>query len=410
MKRFRLITLLGVRPDLIRMHKLIGLLDRGQKKYDYEHIFVHSGQHFDYELDEVFYKELKVRKPDINLNIGKILKKRGKTNQAYQSALLFEKVDELVKKIKPDAVMFLGDTNTVTSSLIVAKNNIPVIHIEGGGRSFDWRMPEEKNRIVIDHLSDAIYCYLNRYKKILLSEGILEFRIKVVGNIIVDALKNYSSQTDKSKILEKLGIKEKNFILTTLHREENIEDKKILKNKLEDIVRFAKDNSLPIVFPVMPRVARQVKKFGLNQILKNDLFILTKPLGFFDFTKLEKTARLIVTDSGTVQEEALILGTPCVVARRSTERPETIWAGATILEGFEGKGTLYNKMKEAFNMKTDWDRNVLNPQGGSPSQRIYDDLVFKIKSGYFSQSRDFKMLRRYFFVREAYNKNRRNKH
>ncbi|MDP2855928.1 MAG: UDP-N-acetylglucosamine 2-epimerase (non-hydrolyzing) [bacterium] len=398
MNKFRLITLLGIRPDLIRMHKLIRLLDEGQKEHNYEHIFVHSGQHFDYGLDEVFYKELGVRKPDINLNIGKILKKRGKTNQAYQSALLFEKVDELMKKLKPDAVMYLGDTNTVTSSLVVAKNNIPVIHIEGGGRSFDWRMPEEKNRIIIDHLSDAIYCYLNRYKELLLAEGIEEFRIKVIGNIIVDALDSFLPLAEKSKILEKLGVRKGEYILCTLHREENVEDRDIFVSKIKDLIRLSQ--SLPVIFPVMPRVRIKFEKYRLVSALKHSKIILTKPLGFFDFLKLEKNARLIITDSGTVQEEALILGIPCLVSRRSTERPETIWAGATILSD----ENLYNNALKAMKMKTNWDRTVLNPQGDSPSGRVYNDLIEKIENDYFKKSRSFEILKRNVFVRKAYNR------
>jgi len=403
MKRFRLVTFLGIRPDLIRMHKLIKLLDAGQKKYNFEHIFVHSGQHFDYELDKVFYKELGIREPDINLNIGKILKKRGKTSQAYQSALLFEKTDELMKKIKPNAVMYLGDTNTVTSSIIVAKNNISVIHIEGGGRSYDWRMPEEKNRIIIDHLSDRIYSYLPHYKDKLISEGIPEFRIKVVGNIIVDAIKSYIDKADKNEILKTLGVKEKQFLLLTLHREENISDKNILKWKLENTYRFAKEMNIPVVFPLMPRTKQMIEKFKLSKFINNSFFITTKPLGFLEFLKCEKAARLIVSDSGTVQEEALIVGTPCVVARRSTERPETIWAKATILEGFEGEDTLYNKILEAYHMKTNWKKDILNPQGGSPSERIFEDLMKQIENNYFEKSRNFEIIKDNIFVRKAYN-------
>jgi UDP-N-acetylglucosamine 2-epimerase (non-hydrolysing) len=297
--------------------------------------------------------------------------------------------------------MYLGDTNTVLSSVTVARCGVPVIHLEAGGRSFDWRMPEEKNRIVIDHLSDALYSYLPRYKDILLSEGIDDFRIKVIGNIIVDPINEYAQAVKESKILENLRVKEKSFILVTLHREENITNKEIFENKISDILKFAKEVKMPAVFPVMPRAAASVEKFGLK-ILNDAIFIKTKPLGFFDFLKLEKEARLIVSDSGTVQEEALILGTPCVIARRSTERPETIWAGATILEGFEGKNTLYNKMKEAWDMKTNWDRNILNPEGGSPSERVFEDLVKKIKNNYFETSRSFDMLKNKEFVRKAY--------
>ena len=406
MKKFRLITLLGIRPDLIRMHKLIKLLDEGQKKHNFEHVFVHSGQHFDYELDEIFYRELKVRKPDINLNIGKTLKKRGETIQAYQSALLFEKVDELMKKLKPNAVMYLGDTNTVTSALVVAKNNIPVIHIETGGRSYDWRMPEEKNRIIIDHLSDLPYSYLPHYKDILILEGIEGFRIKVIGNIIHDAIDSFLQIADKSLILEKLKIRKKEYLLLTLHREENVSQKKeIFKNKLENISQFAKEKKIPVVFPIMPRTKQAIKRFGLESLLRIPPFFLqTKPLGFFDFLKLEKEARLTISDSGTVQEESLILGVPCIVARRSTERPETIWAGATILEGFEGEDTLYKKMKKGFNMKTNWDRNILNPQEGSPSERIYKDLISRTENGFFEKSRKFDFIKSNKFVKEAYNK------
>jgi len=403
-KNFKIVTLLGIRPDYIRMFELIRLLDEGQKKNGYRHILVHSGQHYDEELFGVFLKELEICPPDIDLGIGKTLKKAKKEGQAYQQGLLAEKVYEMIEKEKPNMVLYLGDTNTVLSSVTVARSGVPVIHIEAGGRSYDWRMPEEKNRIVIDHLSDALYCYLPRYKEILLSEGIDSFRVRSVGNIIHDPLKRFSKEIDERDIMDDLGIQSKEFILVTLHREENISNKEILKNKLSDIDRFAKEKGLPVVFPLMPRTASAIERFKIGSIIKKSRWITAKPFGFFDFTKLEKEARIIVTDSGTVQEDGLILGTPVVVARRSTERPETIWAGATILEGFEGKDTLYKKMKEAWKMKADWDRKVLNPQGGSPSGRIYRDLVSKIRDGYFKGSRSFEKLGKKKFVKRVYGK------
>ncbi len=401
MKKFKLVTLLGIRPDYIRMFKLIKLLDQNK---DIEHILVHSGQHYDPELFGVFMKEFNIRKPDIDLGVGLALKEKGVSNHAYQVALLSERVFDMLEKVKPDAVMYLGDTNTVLSAVTVSRSGYPVIHLEAGGRSFDWRMPEEKNRIVIDHLSDALYSYLPRYKELLLAEGIDDFRIKVIGNIIVDAVNEYMPQIDTSKIMEELGIKSKEFIIFGLHREENITNKEILENKLSDIARFAKEKNIPVVWPMMPRTKAQIEKFGLQNIIDQEIFIKTKPLGFFEFLNLEKNARLAVSDSGTVQEETLLVGTPCVIARRSTERPETIWAGATILEGFEGKDTLYNKMNEAWNMKTDWDRNVLNPEGGSPSERVYDDLIEKTKENYFETSRNFETLKGNQLVKIAYGK------
>lgn len=402
MEKFKLVTLLGIRPDYIRMFKLIKLLDEGQEKYNYEHILVHSGQHYDPELFGNFLKEFNIRQPDINLSIGLTLKESGKTGHAYQSALLTERTFEMLEKVKPSAVMYLGDTNTVLSSVVVARSGYPVIHLEAGGRSFDWRMPEEKNRVVIDHLSDALYCYLPRYKEILTSEGVDDFRATVIGNIIVDAINEFKDKIEASKITADLGINKKEYILVTLHREENITNKEILENKLTDILRFAKEKNLPIVSPVMPRTGAAIEKFELNNLFNDPLFIKTKPLGFIDFLNLEKNARLVVSDSGTVQEEALIMGTPCVIARRSTERPETIWAKATILEGFEGKETLYSKMVEAFDMKTDWDRNILNPDGGSPSERTFNDLIKKIVEGYFKTSRNFEQIKGKTIVSKAY--------
>jgi len=395
-KPFKLLTFLGIRPDIIRMHKLLALLDQGQARHGYRHTYVHSGQHFDYELDGVFHRQLNVRLPKVNLRTGRTLKKIGKTSHVHQSALLFERTAEMLERLRPDAVLYLGDTNTVLSALIVAKRNIPVVHIEGGGRSFDWRMPEEKNRIIVDHMSDLIYCYLDRYKQLLVSEGIPEFRVVTVGNIIVDAWASFFPVADKSPILNRLGLRAREYALCTLHREENIDVREVLLEKLTGLRDLSQD--LPVVLPVMPRLKARIRKFKFGKILKNPKITVTEPLGFLDFLKLEKEARVIVTDSGTVQEEALILGVPCVVTRRSTERPETIAAGASIL----AEDSLCANARRAMQLAPVWDRNILNPMGGSPSERIYEDLLDRIRSGYFTKSRSFDALHENRFVREAY--------
>lgn len=400
-KPFRLVTLLGIRPDIIRMFKLIRLLDKNQKKYGYEHIFMHTGQHFDYELDGVFYKELGVRRPDYNLGVGKTLKERGgPTTHAYQTALLFERTAAMLEKFKPDAVMFLGDTNSVLASVVIARYGIPVIHIEAGGRSFDWRMPEEKNRTVIDHMSDLHYCYVERYREILMQEGIDPFRIKVIGNIIHDAIDEFLPKADRKPILRELKLQPKGFALVTLHREENTDHKTALVPKILDLIRLSKE--MPVVFPIMPRVAKNLKRFGLAGKLKASSILQTKPLGFLEFLKLEKEAKLTITDSGTVQEESLILGVPCLTARLSTERPETIQAGATILSNTN----LYQNAEKAMRLKLGWNRWVLNPSRKSPSEVVFTDLMARIKRGYFSISRDYKVLQGRRLVREAYGKYR----
>lgn len=377
-RKFTLVSFLGIRPDIIRTHRLISLLDQGQAKHGYRHIYVHSGQHFDYQLDGIFHRQLGVRQPDLNLRVGRTLKGSGKTSHVHQAALLFTKTAEMIQNLRPDAVLYLGDTNTVVSSLIVAKCSVPVLHIEGGGRSFDWRMPEEKNRIVIDHLSDVIYCYLGRYKAILMAEGIPEYRIVVVGNIIVDALNNFLPLAERSSILSRLGVQPEQYILCTLHREENISDSKGFAAKLRGLGKLSE--TLPVIFPVMPRVRARIGELRLEKVLRRSRVIQVPPLGFLEFLKLEKEARLIVSDSGTVQEEALLLGVPCLIARRSTERPETMAAGATIL----AEGDLRANGLKALRMSRDWDRSVLNPMGGSPSQRIYQDVISRIRSRFLT--------------------------
>ncbi|MBZ5526601.1 MAG: UDP-N-acetylglucosamine 2-epimerase (non-hydrolyzing) [Acidobacteriia bacterium] len=395
-KQFRLVSLLGIRPDIIRMGKLLNLLERGQAANGYRHLYVHSGQHYDDSLEGIFHRELGVRRPKFNMGTGRTLKKRAKTGHVYQAGYLFEKTAQMIERLRPDAVLFLGDTNTVLSSIVVAKHNIPVIHVEGGGRSFDWRMPEEKNRIIIDHLSDVIYCYLDRYKQILLAEGVAGHRVVSVGNIIVDALEKFLPAARQRPILRSLGLQPGKYALCTLHREENIENRQILEEKVNGLRQLSRQ--LPVVFPVMPRVRARLRKYGFTDRLKSPGIILTPPLGFLDFLKLEAEAKMIVTDSGTVQEEALLLGVPCLVTRRSTERPETIAAGASIL----AEGDLFSNAQRVLQMERHWDRTVLNPLGGSPSERIYEDLLNRIRSGYFAESRCLAMLQENSFVREAY--------
>lgn len=400
MKKFKLVTLLGIRPDIIRMHKLIKLLDEGQRHNDYTHIFVHTGQHFDYELDEVFYKELGVRKPEVNFNVGKILRESGgPTTQPYQNGLVFQKLASFIEERKPDAIIYLGDTNSVISSMISARYQVPVIHIEGGGRSFDWRMPEEKDRIIIDHLSDVIYCYLPRYKDILLSEGIPNFRLKVIGNIIDDALKSFIPLSQKSSILNKLRLPKNSYALVTIHREENTQEKKELEIKIKDLIRISKH--MPIVFPIMPRVKKLLDAFKLSKSLNASSIIQTKPLRFLEFLNLEQHAKVIITDSGTVQEEALILGIPCLVTRLSTERPETIKAGATIL----ANNNMYENTLKALALSRNWDRTILNPYPTSPSEVVFKDILSKIKSEFFQNSRKFEYINGNPFAREAWQKN-----
>lgn len=397
MKKLTIITLLGIRPDIIRMFKMIELLDAGQEEHGYKHVFCHTGQHFDHELDGVFYEELGVRVPDWNMNVGKTLKERGgATTYAHQTALMFEKTAEMLEIYKPDIVIYLGDTNSVLSSVIVARAGVSVVHLEAGGRSFDWRMPEEKCRTIIDHLSDAYYCYTKRHMENLISEGIPENRITLIGNIIHDALDVFVPKAQPSTILETLKLNKGEYALVTLHREENTSTAEILSEKISGLMQLAEE--VPVILPLMPRVRNNLQTFGLLEKLEKSKVTITKPLGYFDFLKLQQNAKLIITDSGTVQEEACILGVPALVCRRSTERPESIKAGATVLADTD----LYGNAMKALHLPAGWDTMIMNPTGGSPSERAYNDLILKIKNDYFNTVRSRENLPQSKQVQEAY--------
>ncbi len=397
MEKPTIITLLGIRPDIIRMFKLIDLLDTHAEQHGYRHLYCHTGQHFDHELDGVFYEQLGVRRPDWNMNVGKMLKERGgPANHMYQSALMFERTAEMIEQFNPSLVLYLGDTNSVLTSVAIARSGIPLVHIEAGGRSFDWRMPEEKNRTIIDHLADAHYCYMPRHKDNLLHEGIPEHRTTIIGNIIYDAIEKFLPLARSQSLPQELQLEKKSFALATLHREENTSTPDVLGEKIDGLIRLA--DILPVVFPLMPRVRANLERFDLLKKVEASKIIITKPLGYLEFLQLQENAKLIVTDSGTVQEEACILGVPAVIARRSTERPETIAAGASIL----ANGDIVEASLRALELPLTWDRACMNTRGGSPSENVFTDLMEKLRSDYFVHSHNREFLPDTQSVREAY--------
>ncbi len=397
MNKPTIITLLGIRPDIIRMFKLIDMLDKNAEKYGYRHIFAHTGQHFDHELDGVFYEQLGVRPPDWNMSVGKTLKERGgATGHMQQTALLFERAAQMIEEFNPSLILYLGDTNSVLSSVAVARSGIPLVHIEAGGRSFDWRMPEEKNRTIIDHLADAHYCYMPHHQENLIREGVAEHRTTVIGNIIYDSIESFLSLARKQELSPEITFEPGTFALVTLHREENTSSLEVLGEKFNDLIQLAK--RMPVVLPLMPRVRTNLEKFGLlDKVLESKISIV-KPLGYLEFLKLQEQAKVVITDSGTVQEESCILGVPAVISRRSTERPETIMAGASILT----QGSILEAVDKALALPQNWDRNCMNVTGKSPSEITFDDLMQKFTSGYFNHSRDREYLPDIQAIRNAY--------
>ncbi|KKL98341.1 hypothetical protein LCGC14_1825400 [marine sediment metagenome] len=307
----KIITCIGIRPDIIRLSQIIKKLD-----IFFENIIVDSGQHYDYNLNKIFYDQLEVRLPDYNLNI------RSGTHASQVAKLMIE-FEKTLFKVKPHFVIILGDNNSSLGfALATSKLNIPLVHIEAGMRSKNWLMPEEKNRVIIDRLADVNICYLPEHKENLLREGINPRRCWVVGNPIievVDAVKTNFKQDSP-------------FYLVTCHRAENIESEKNLKNIIAFLGALYKNKKIEIKFILMPKTKQLVEKYGL---VFPDGINAIPPQGFLEFLGMEKEAELVISDSGTVVEECAILGTPCLTIRESTERIDLIELGINILTGMD---------------------------------------------------------------------------
>ena len=361
--------ILGIRPDVIRSSKIIKLLHENS---DLDFDFIWSGQHYSENMKDVFFNQLNVPVPDYEFNIDI------KNDATTVSSIINETYTHL-ENHKYKAVMFLGDTNTVMGSIGVAQHNIPIIHIEGCMRSYDWRMPEEKYRKTIDHLSDRIYSYLPSYKKQGLNEGISENIIKVTGNPIVDILEEFkdlfSSGEEYLDENVKKFINDEPFLLATSHRRENILNKLSLKN----IVDLINSSDKKVVFPMGYATQRQIKDFGLNL---NDNVLVIDPIGYLEFIYLLKKSQYCISDSGTVIEEACILNIPSIQMRYSTERPEVYEVGSSI----KFDPTLEEqKFKDVHLMADSLNNNKWShPFGdGTSSKVIVEDLIDLSKNNKF---------------------------
>ncbi len=307
----------GTRPEIIKLAPVI----EGLRDERVEHYIIHTGQHYDYLLSDVFIRELDIPEPDINIGVGS-------GTQAEQVAIAMVELEREFEKIKPDAVVVLGDTNTTLAAALAAvKLEIPVAHIEAGLRSFDWSMPEEINRIIVDHCSCLLFAPSKVAAENLLAEGIPKQRIFLTGNTIVDSLKKNLHLINDST-LKHFGLKKKRYALLTLHRKENVDNKQRLRRLVSNILKL-RDK---IIFPIHPRTKKRLKQLKLLDKLAGKVRII-EPLSYAEFLSLLKNANYVLTDSGGVQEESFILGVPCITLRYNTERPETVEAKANFLVG-----------------------------------------------------------------------------
>ena len=319
-------TILGTRPEIIRLSAIIARLDRLC-----EHVLVHTGQNYDPGLSDVFFAELGVRAPDHVLGV------RGATFGEQIGKIIAES-ERVILAERPDRLLILGDTNSCLAAIVAKRLGIPVYHLEAGNRCFDDRVPEEVNRRIIDHSSDVLLPYTERSRANLLREGIASDRIYVVGNPIAEAIAQVLPRVDRSDVLGRLGLEPGRFFLVTMHRQENVDVEERLRSLVESLAALASEYSLPIVVSVHPRTASRIEAFGVD--VSPGLVRMLPPFGFIDFLALERSARCVLSDSGTVQEECCIFGVPNVTIRDVTERPETIEVGSGMLSGVEPERVL----------------------------------------------------------------------
>jgi len=319
----KVMTVLGTRPEIIRLSRVIEKLD-----LICDHKLIYTGQNYDPNLSDIFFKDLNVRLPDYSLGIT------GNTF-GQQVGKMLVAVDEVFNFEHPDALLILGDTNSGLCAFIAKRMGIPVFHMEAGNRCFDDRVPEEVNRRVIDHSSSILMPYTQRSKENLVREGIANNRIYVTGNPIKEVLDHYNKEINNSSIHSKLGVTPGKFFLVTMHRAENVDIEERLKALSLSLSKIQKEYNLPVICSLHPRTRNKMEKFGVD--IQNDKIHFIEPLGLFDFIALEKSAYCVLSDSGTVQEECCLFHTPNVTLRDVTERPETIDCGSNILSGVDSE-------------------------------------------------------------------------
>jgi len=323
-------TLVGTRPELIKMSRVIAELDS-----QVEHLLVHSGQNYDYELNQVFFEDLGIRKPDVFLNIAR-------DSVAQSIADVIAKSDEVFEQFKPDALMLYGDTNTCLAVISAKRRKIPIFHMEAGNRCFDQRVPEELNRKVVDHLSDINMVLTEHARRYLIAEGVKPEMIIKTGSHMPEVLEYYKSQIERSTILETCQLQKGHYFVVSAHREENVDSPENLQELIASIEALAETYNYPVYFSTHPRTRKRIESFIGRNI--NPLIHFSNPLGFFDYIKLQQSAFCVLSDSGTITEEASILNLPAVTIRNAHERPEGMDVGTLIMSGL-GKARILEAVK-----------------------------------------------------------------
>jgi UDP-N-acetylglucosamine 2-epimerase (non-hydrolysing) len=317
----KVVTIVGTRPEIIRLSRTMALLDQYVQQ-----VIVHTGQNYDYELNEIFWKELELRKPDHFLEVDT-------TSLGSTIGDIMRKTEEVLKQESPDALLVLGDTNSCLSAYIAKRMHIPIFHMEAGNRCFDLNVPEEVNRRVIDHISDFNLVYTEHARRHLISEGLPQRRIYLTGSPMKEVLDHYGPVINKSQILKELNLQARQYFIVSTHREENVDNPDNLQKILDVLNLLATEFNLPVIVSTHPRTRRRIENIG--RLKMNPLIQFLKPFGFPDYVHLQMNARCTVSDSGTISEESAILNFPAISLRQSMERPEAQDSGTIILSGFD---------------------------------------------------------------------------
>lgn len=320
MKKLKVMSVVGTRPEIIRLSRVLAKLDE-----HCEHILVHTGQNYDYELNEVFFNDLGVRKPDYFLNAA------GK-NAAVTIGQVIIKVDEVLEEIAPSAMLVLGDTNSCISAIPAKRRKIPIFHMEAGNRCFDQRVPEETNRKIVDHTADVNLTYSTIARDYLIAEGLPADRVIKTGSPMFEVLNHYMPQIDGSDVLARLGLEKGQFFVVSAHREENVDSPKQLLKLAETLNTVAEQYNLPVIVSTHPRTRNRIEAQGV-EFHRN--IQLLKPLGFHDYNHLQKNSKAVLSDSGTINEESSIMNFPALNLREAHERPEGMEEAFVMMVGLE---------------------------------------------------------------------------
>jgi len=318
MTKIKLATILGTRPEIIRLAECIKMCD----KY-FEHILIHTGQNYDYELNEIFFEDLDLRKPNFFLNVAG-------NHLGETIGNVISKSYEILASEKPDALLVLGDTNSVLSTIAAKRLKIPIFHMEAGNRCFDQNVPEEINRKISDHISDINLTYTEHSRRYLLSEGFRKDHVFVIGSPLREVLNKYYNQINSSDVVQRLNLIKNDYFVVSAHREENIDLKDNFEVLVASLNTVAEKYQKPIIFSTHPRTKNRIE---INKIKFHPLITNIPPLGFFDYVSLQRNAYVVLSDSGTISEESAMMGFPAVSIRTSTERPEAIDFGTIVLGG-----------------------------------------------------------------------------